>query len=58
MSTELEIKNRIMESATEMFLKSGISKVTMEEISDELAMSKKNDLQIFCKQRDSHSRNS
>jgi len=47
MSTELEIKNRIMESATEMFLKSGISKVTMEEISDELAMSKKTIYKFF-----------
>lgn len=39
--SDLEIKKRILDKATELFLKFGYSKVTMNEIAAELGMSKK-----------------
>lgn len=41
MSEEMEIKRRIMEAAGQKFIHHGFSKVTMEEIAEELGMSKK-----------------
>lgn len=41
MSEEMEIKQRIMRAAGEKFIQYGFSKVTMEEIAEELGMSKK-----------------
>ena len=37
----LKLKDRILTRAEEMFLKSGYSKVTMDEIASNLGMSKK-----------------
>jgi AcrR family transcriptional regulator len=39
--TELEMRNRIIEKASEHFLKFGFTKVTMNEIATDLGMSKK-----------------
>jgi AcrR family transcriptional regulator len=47
MSEELEIKKRIMHAAGQKFIQYGFSKVTMEEIAEELGMSKKTLYQHF-----------
>jgi AcrR family transcriptional regulator len=47
MSTELETKHRIFDTAAKSFLKYGISKVTMEELADEMGMSKKTIYKFF-----------
>jgi AcrR family transcriptional regulator len=39
--SDVEIKNRILETAAEHFYRFGVSKVTMEELADKLGMSKK-----------------
>ena len=39
--TDMEIRDRILEKARDMFFKLGFSKVTMDEIAFELGMSKK-----------------
>jgi AcrR family transcriptional regulator len=44
---ENEIKERILHKSGEMFLQFGFSKVTMEEIADELGMSKKTLYKFF-----------
>ncbi|MBS4029799.1 MAG: TetR/AcrR family transcriptional regulator [Ignavibacteriales bacterium] len=41
MSTDLEIRNRILITSFKLFLQLGISKVTMDELANELGMSKK-----------------
>jgi AcrR family transcriptional regulator len=47
MQEEIDIKERIMAAAEEMFLKFGYSKVTMEEIAAGLGMSKKTLYKFF-----------
>ena len=47
MAGELEIKDRILTIAEEMFLKFGYSKVTMDEIAANLGMSKKTLYKFF-----------
>lgn len=42
-----EVKNKILTKAEEMFLKFGFKRVTMDEISNELGMSKKTIYQFF-----------
>ena len=44
---EKEIKEKILHKATEMFLQYGFSRVTMEEIAEELGMSKKTLYKFF-----------
>ncbi|MBL7961994.1 helix-turn-helix transcriptional regulator, partial [bacterium] len=52
MSEEMEIKRRIMEAAGQKFIHHGFSKVTMEEIADELGMSKKTLYQHYTSKMD------
>ena len=52
MSEDLEIKRRIMEAAGQKFIHHGFSKVTMEEIADELGMSKKTLYQHYASKMD------
>lgn len=47
MPVDLEVKTRILEKAREHFLKLGFSKVTMNEIAEELGMSKKTLYEYF-----------
>mgnify|MGYP001570431709 CR=1 FL=1 len=47
MQTENETRTRILTTALEQFLKFGISKVTMEELADEMGMSKKTIYKYF-----------
>jgi AcrR family transcriptional regulator len=47
MPTETEIKTRILTTALEQSLKFGISKVTMEELAEEMGMSKKTIYKYF-----------
>ena len=47
MPTDLEIQQRILFTAHQQFMKFGISKVTMDELADELAMSKKTLYKFF-----------
>ncbi len=51
MSTDLEIKTRIMEKAREWFTRFGFSKVTMDELAEKLGMSKKT-LYKYCPSKD------
>ncbi|MDI6767192.1 MAG: TetR/AcrR family transcriptional regulator [Bacteroidota bacterium] len=41
MENEIEIKNRILNTASEQFLKHGFTKVTVDEIASKIGMSKK-----------------
>ncbi len=45
--SDIQVKNRIVQGAEDLFLKFGVSKVTVEEIADELGMSKKTLYQYF-----------
>lgn len=47
LSKELKTKQRIIDGATEVFLQFGYSKVTMDEIANHLAISKKTIYKIF-----------
>ena len=47
MPIDQEVKTRILEQAREQFLKLGFSKVTMNEIADDLGMSKKTLYEYF-----------
>jgi len=47
MHTEIEIKDRILNKAYELFTKFGFNKVTMQEISDSMGMSKKTLYKFF-----------
>ena len=47
MADDIEIKDRILTRAEEMFLKFGYSKVTMDEIAANLGMSKKHYTNFF-----------
>ncbi|MSS72605.1 MAG: TetR/AcrR family transcriptional regulator [Candidatus Latescibacteria bacterium] len=47
MSSDLEIRNRILETAREQFFKFGFTRVTMDEIASHLGMSKKTLYKFF-----------
>jgi len=47
MNDELEIRDRILQKAEEMFINFGISRVTMDELAQELGMSKKTVYKYF-----------
>ncbi len=47
MTDDIEIKDRILSRAEEMFLKFGYSKVTMDEIAANIGMSKKTLYKFF-----------
>ena len=47
MNTEIDLKNRILNKANELFNQFGFNKVTMKEIADDMGMSKKTLYKFF-----------